>query len=261
MEKMAWNIESEYPSYNSDAYQKDFSSLAALLENFEKAISAIQNSLATSVETGKDPDDSLVEVLQSLLKNKETAMVLSFNLSTYLNCIMSVDSKDETALTKYSELEILSSKVWQSLIPVDKFLQRCSDVFLQKVLNHPELKAAEFLLQYERKMKEKLLSNAEETLLVAMSNPGLHAWGNLYSKLSGNIRCHLKYADRTETVGLAQASAMIKNIDPETRRVAWQAIQGAWAEQKDTAAAILNSLSGWRLEEYKKRSQKNQCTS
>ncbi|WP_374029343.1 M3 family oligoendopeptidase [Bdellovibrio bacteriovorus] len=256
MEKMAWNIESEYSSYNSPEYQKDFDEVLLKTEHLEKLIKTIEPALHEADHSGSDPQgNQTLETIQKVLVENEAAWVLAMNLGTYLNCVLSVDSSLNEAQGKKSELNNLTSRLAQALIPVSNFLKRCSNSYMAKVLSHPELQAADFKWNELRKLSSILLSNSEEALLEAMGNSGKHAWGDLYTKISGSMRCHLKFADRTETVGLAQASAMIRSDDENTRRVAWQSIQEAWGEHKHTGAAILNALAGWRHEENKKRSR------
>lgn len=242
MEKMAWNIESEYPSYNSPEFQTEFDLTKAKVDQLDAAVKSL-----------KTPFDSQTSVIQKILIDAEAAGVLIGNMHTYLSCHLSVDSSLDEAQAKKSQVQSLSSRLSQILVPVENFMKRCSEETLQGILAHPELAPAEFEWSQERRLKPFMLSDEEETLLQALGTPGLHAWGDLYGKLSGSMRCELKYPDRTETVGLAQASALIRNQDEQTRRVAWTSIQTAWTTHKESAAAILNSLSGWRHEVNKKR--------
>lgn len=251
---MTWNIESEYPSINSPEFQSDLDAYTLKKETLEKLVSSLQADLQNAADSRQDMPEGHVEILQKILIEKEAAAVLYQNMATYIHSLLSVDTTDEKARAKSSEMQMLNSRFWQNLIPVDNYLARCSDVYLKKVLAHPELRAAEFLWSQQRKLSSQLLLDGEEALLEAVSNPGFRAWGELYSKLSGTLRCHLQYADRTETMGLAQASALTRSSDEDTRRVAWSAIQASWGEHKETAAAILNSLAGWRHEVNKKRS-------
>lgn len=64
----------------------------------------------------------------------------------------------------------------------------------------------------------------------------------------------MKYPDKTETVGLAQALGSLFQKEELERKTAWHAVQEAWTEHRETSAAILNSLAGWRHEVNKKRS-------
>lgn len=243
MEKMAWNIESEYPSYNSVEFQTEFDLTKSQIDQIEKDVKAL-----------REPLDTQVESIQKILVSADQAQVLLGNMSTYLMCHLSVDSSLNEAQAKRSEVNDLMSRMYQALVPVNSFIKACSDETLKKILAHPELAASDFLWSEKRSLKPFMLSDGEETLLQAISTPGLHAWGELYGKLSGSMRCELKYADRTETVGLAQAAALTRSQDENTRRVAWTSIQEAWTVHKESAAAILNALSGWRHEENKKRS-------
>lgn len=243
MEKMAWNIESEYSSYNSPEFVAEFAAA-------QKAVDALEKD----VQSLKAPFDTQVDKLQKILVDCEDIGILIRNMSTYLMCHLSVDSSLTEAQAKKSELDALGSRFGQIFVPVDNFLKSCSLETLEAVLKHPQLEPARFMWEQARSRMPFMLSDSEETLLQAVATPGLHAWGDLYGKLSGAMRCELKYKDRTETVGLAQASALIRNQDEETRRVAWTSIQEAWGQHKETAAAILNALSGWRHEVNKKRS-------
>ncbi len=243
MEKMAWNIDSEYSSYNSPEFKNEFDLVKSMIDQIEKDIKSLVS-----------PFQNQLSIVQNILIQSEKAQVLLANMSTYLMCHLSVDSSLNEAQAKKSELSNLQSRISQVLVPVNSYMKTCSEDVFKKILENPELADSEFLWSESRSLKDFILTDAEESLLKAISNPGLHAWGDLYGKLSGSMRCELKYSDRTETVGLAQAAALIRSQDEDTRRVAWTSIQEAWTTHKETAAAILNSLAGWRHEENKKRS-------
>ncbi|MGZ3784319.1 MAG: M3 family oligoendopeptidase [Bdellovibrio sp.] len=251
---MKWNLESEYPSYTSTEFLSDANLVIQKSKKLDELINSLKPAIADSLLRQKDPENSTIETAQQVLLISERAIILISNLLSYLRLTLSVDSSLQDVQGRESELVTLASNLSQVMIPFDNFLKRCSEDFIQKVLNHPELKASEFLWKQRRERKDFLLSDAEETLLEAVSVPGIRAWGELYKKLSGSMRCQLKYEDRTETVGLAQAAAMIRSPDENVRKVAWHSIQDSWNEHKDSAAAILNSLVGWRHEVNKKRS-------
>lgn len=243
MEKnFVWDLESEYASCDSAEFLADVELVQNGLARLEKWVAEVA------------PEFSDVELMQKILNEHHQTRIVANNVGTYLHCSLSVNTADAVAEAKLSEVEALISKLNQTMMPVNNYLRRCSDEALDQVLNHPELKPAKFLWADRRKMKDTLLSDSEETLLESMGQAGHRAWGELYNKLCGTIRCHLKYPDRTEVVGLAQASAMTRDQNAETRRVAWTSIQEAWQGHQDAAAAILNALAGWRHEEYKRRS-------
>ncbi|MGZ3805099.1 MAG: M3 family oligoendopeptidase [Pseudobdellovibrionaceae bacterium] len=233
----AWNIESQYPSIDSTSFQEDFLFVTTAIATIEKKNSS------------KD-----IPTLQELFKLQEKAQIILENLSTYIRCILSVDASDAKAKTKNSEVEVLVSQFTLAITPLDMLVKTCDKSFLKSILADPALEAYDFQWNQSRAKAIFLLSEAEETLLAALSTSGHTAWGTLYSNLCGTIKCHLKYPDKTETIGLAQAQAMAFQKDPGTRKVAWHAVQDAWMEHKETSAAILNALAGWRHEVNKRRS-------
>jgi oligoendopeptidase F len=54
-------------------------------------------------------------------------------------------------------------------------------------------------------------------------------------------------------IGVAQAASLLASPDAEERSRAWDGIQAAWHDNEEAAAAILNSISGWRLELNRRR--------
>lgn len=241
-ENFVWDLESEYASCSSPEFLADVAFV-------DDKIKQLRSWVAELGSTFSD-----VSLLQKVLIESQAASIVARNLNTYLYCRLSVDTSDTEADAKESELQNLTSSLAQIMIPVNNYLKRCSDEKLAQVLNHPELLAATFVWNDRRKLKDTLLSDEEETLIEALGKSGHKAWGDLYDKLCGSMRCELKWKDRTEVVGLAQASALTRHRDEETRKVSWLAIQEAWKGHQDSAAAILNALSGWRHEEYKRRS-------
>ncbi|NUN06774.1 MAG: M3 family oligoendopeptidase [Bdellovibrio sp.] len=245
MKNMTWNLDSAYTSFTSAEFVADTALVQQKLEQLSAGVKAL-----------REPFDSQIPEVQKYLLLRDKIITILATQSTYLSCLLSVDGTLEEARAKKSEVSNISSQLEQTTVPLFSFIKSCSNETLQKLLNHPELSSHAFSWHEKRKVQAYQLSNPEEVLLQSVENPGFHAWSELYNKISGSMKCELQYPDRKEVVGLAQASAMIRNKDETTRKVAWTAIQNAWEQQKDTAAAILNSLVGWRHEVYKKRSNK-----
>jgi oligoendopeptidase F len=242
-----WNIESIYPSISSKEFQNDWNRITGELETIQKNITAVKADLAK-------PTDKTVAQIQEILVAHEKCVITAATMSTYLSCNLSVDSSNLEAKTKESEVQIFFSKISQALVPIQLMIQRCDDAIFDKILNHPQISSYRFVYQEQRKKAAHTLSEPEETLQKSLEVSGHTAWGNLYDELSGNIRVQMKYPDRTEVVGLAKASALTKTANELDRKVAWIGIQEAWAEHQHSAAAIVNALAGWRIEDAQKRS-------
>lgn len=233
----AWNIDSEYASLEAPAFAADYAAVEKAIADIEKRNGA------------KD-----IPTVQDLFVLREQALIQLRNLFTYTHCILSVDASDAKAKAMSSQLDDLASRLAQACTPLDIFVKTASDATLKSLLDHPKLTAYGFAWNQDRKKTPFLLSEGEETLLTAVGVSGHSAWETLYGNLCGTIKCQLKYPDRTETVGLAQALGSLFQKDELQRKTAWNAVQETWTEHQETSAAILNSLAGWRLEVNKKRS-------
>lgn len=244
---MKWNIESEYPSIESKEFLKDQAEFEQFCASIEAQSKQIHFENEKNVEIGK---------IQNLLIDYGAAQIIFQNLYAYTHCCQTVDSSNQVAKDKETTLIQLSSKFSQSSQSLQMYMAQCSDEIFEGIISNEKLIKSKFYWQQERLEKDFLLSEKEEKLVTALSPTGLHAWGQLYSSLSGAMKIKIEKNGKSEVVGLAQAAGMVKGGDEPLRKSAWQGIQAAWTEHEEAAAAILNSLAGWRLEMCKKRSEK-----
>ncbi len=191
----------------------------------------------------------LIEKIKSVHRQRVNVIETLRNVSTFIYTRLSVDAQDVAANTWQGTLQQLGSALDQAMKPLQVFLMRASDAFVQALVADPAMAEVEFLLRCDRKLQTQLLTVPEEQLISALGVNGLHGWGNLYSKLAGTLQCQVG----DETMGLAQASGLLSSTDPGQRKAAWQGIQSAWGEHQETVAAILNAINGWRLEETQQR--------
>jgi oligoendopeptidase F len=247
MKTPAWNNDTEYTSLQSEAFKKDWS----FVEAFQLKMKAEAESLKPLMA---NPMPEVIHRLQEIFKSEEAYEKVLHNLYAFISTLTSVDGSDQEASKKNSEIQKLVSESTQVLLPFEMFIKTCNPEIIELLLKDETLKNSRFVWERMRSRTPYLLSESDEVLLQAMSVPGFQAWGNLYNDLSSKIKCHLKYEDRTEVVGLAQAHSFTRLADEKIRKVAWTAIQEAWTEHSETSAAILNALTGWRLEVYEKRS-------
>ncbi len=245
----AWNIDSEYPNLTSKEFKADEDQAKLLISQIQK----LTTGLRAKLETTSDAPD-FIEGLQKILILGDQAYVLLANLRVYVSCLESVDAKDEMAKAKSSQLQQLIADKIQATKAVNLFISQCEDAVFDKVMSHPDLQSSRFQWQQERSLKPFLLSEKEETLLAAMTPTGMTAWGNLYDAISGTLKVRLEQNGKTETIGLAHAAGLTRSRNEQERKAAWQGVQQAWKENEEPAAAVLNSLAGWRLEVCKKRS-------
>ncbi|RYZ95174.1 MAG: hypothetical protein EOP11_25330, partial [Proteobacteria bacterium] len=247
MNAPAWNIESEYASLTSPAFIQDEKIVRENLAKLEAMIKAA--GFESLPETA-----AAIAAAQSAIKLDEETNILLANLSTWVSCTLSVNATNDAARAKLSELQTLASLRGQALAPLHIYLQRIPAAAFEKILADPAVKPWEFALGQARLQTPYLLSAEQEIMLKAMATAGHESWGNLYQELTGKGKCHLKLKNETRTVGIAEAAALTYGPDAEMREAGWKAVQAFWREHRETAAAVVNSLAAWRLEENKLRS-------
>ena len=193
-------------------------------------------------------DDLLTQVKAAHQQRTEISKQLG-NLRTFISSILSVNARDASARKWKPTLQQLSAEMSQATKGLDVFLSRVSDDFIQSLIADPVLEELSFSLQHRRKLKDQLLSVAEEKLVTGLSVTGLQGWGNLYTELAGALQCTVDGA----SVGLAKAFNLLSSSDRVIRSEAWHGVKAAWESRAETVATILNAINGWRLEETKQR--------
>ena len=205
------------------------------------------------IETAETlPESEFAPLLADLRRIHQTRTALSMqlgNVRTYISTALSVDAKDTHGSTLMPQIQQVGAELSQALKPMDVFLNRVRPEFVETLTADPVMAEIGFLLTHQRKLRDQLLSVAEESLITGLSVTGLHGWGNLYTQLSGTLKCTVQ----GEPMGLARASTLLGAPERDARLAAWQGIRNAWIGHQETAAAILNAINGWRLEETQKR--------
>lgn len=227
-----------------DELKQEIEAIAATCQDF--------TSLAANAETlDKSEYGALIEKIRPIQQRRKALLEQMGNVSTFVYTALSVDTQDPNANKWMPVLQKLGADLSEATTPLNVFLDRADEAFIDTLLNDPALSDMAFLLRHSRKQKDFLLSVSEEQLLTALATNGLHTWGNLYSELAGTLKCEVQ----GEEMGLAKASNLLSSDDAETRKAAWAAIRDAWATQQSAVAAGLSAINGWRLEEARKRSQ------
>lgn len=247
----AWANNSEYPSITSNEFARDLVLVDQLIQQIEELARAL-----LPLPDSPPRASEAVTLLRTHSEYEEQARTLLANLITYVDCERSIDGRNSEAVRTHSLLAKRLAKLNSAVARAQLFLVHAPEALINEYLDHPRTRAQEFLLAENRKLAATRLSESEETLFEQMRPHGIDAWGNLYSQISTGLRCTLESPDgKLETVGLAEATGVLRESSEPRRRSAWYGIQAAWKTHEESCAAILNGLAGWRLEEYQRRAR------
>ena len=251
IEGPAWDLSTEYTAPDSADVADDLARLAATLDRLEEHSGRLAPHLPESEALTPSSAGAAIAVARDVFALAEEAEVLLGNLSTYAHCLLSVDSQNAPARVLLGGLQTHSKRLAALAEPLTAFLDRAPDAVVEAYLAHDATAPARFTVEHSRKRRHERLELAQENLVSALSQDGIHAWGRLYDQLAGTIRCQVE--GEPEPLGLAAASDIMQGPDEPRRERAWRGINQAWDEHGETCAAAINAIAGWRLELCRKR--------
>ncbi len=234
-----------------ETLKSDIARIGTACEFFTALIPSAETSAEIIAESEYE---SLINQIRDIHQQRQVVSDRLGNVSTYIYTALSTDTQDPSASTYKPMLQKLGADFAEVMTPFNVFLMRASDRFIHALLADPALSELSFFIHHQRKLKDQLLSVAEEQLITALATNGLHTWGNLYTELAGTLKCDVA----GEPIGLATAANLLSDSEPDTRQAAWQGIRAAWRTQQTAVAAGLNAINGWRLEESQKRGHHRQ---
>jgi oligoendopeptidase F len=244
----AWNNESEYKGVGASDFESDLAQVKGWIAEIEM----LNRKWARELQDFEaKPQGEFIQGLRHISALYEKAIVVYWNLHTYLTCELSLDAKNALALKAHSQVHKLQAELAAVTKTRDLYLVRCPEETLKTYLSFRETEPQTFHWREERKKQDLLLSPEEEKTLAQFRVFGELAWGDLYEQVTGTMRVQIPSKGE---VGLAQAAGLLRDANENNRREAWEGIQDAFKAQEMTFASILNNLSGYRLEEYAKRS-------
>ncbi|MEM1368744.1 MAG: M3 family oligoendopeptidase [Cyanobacteria bacterium P01_H01_bin.15] len=247
--RLTWDNTHFYTDSRDPRIEKTVDHLKAEISELRIACRPYSEQLYGAATLPKDNYDDLIDAIKVVHQRRVKVIEALRNVSTFIYSQLSVDALDSAANTWQGALQQLGAALDQAMKPLQVFLVRASDAFIETLVVDQVMAEMAFSLRCDRRLQSQLLTVPEEQLIAGLGVTGLHAWGNLYSKLAGTLQCQIN----DKMMGLAQATNLLSAPDSVTRKVAWQGIQSAWGEHQETVAAILNAINGWRLEETQQR--------
>lgn len=192
------------------------------------------------------------EELKDLYRLTLDTDIIFYTIFTYASTSVSVNTTDNVAKALLSRMTKLSVNFTNAFRPMQTCLLKAPADFIEQFIQDERTKEIAFILSKERKRIDHLLNMNEETLITTFSVDGITAWGKLYDNISGAMKVQID----GEELGLAKANSLFSNKDRDKREKAYRAVNAGWRQNEISACAILNSINGWRNENFKLRSTK-----
>ncbi|HLJ09697.1 MAG TPA: oligoendopeptidase F, partial [Planctomycetaceae bacterium] len=218
-----------------DAYRRDLATLAARSDN----LPPISRS---SVDA---------EAWGAFLCEFERLEMLATDLYAFIGCHAAADAANKLFRQFEASLSALDPLREQISLSVEFALRQVADSdFEQFLAAHPVLKRNAFFLAERRKNARLRLPRGEELLAADLAVDGIHAWGRLYDRLSGELR--IKVMEMGEVVEKSPGQVRFDSPERTVRQNNFYAADKAWKTIADSCADALNHIAGTRLAIYRR---------
>ena len=251
----AWDLSTEYAAPDDPAIDADLAELERLLGEAERRNEPLVDVVAEAFGVGANARANTIAAAQAVYLIDEEASRLLHDPDVYAECRLSVNSRDVVAQALQGRLQSPHVRYLEAMEPLSQFLDLAPQDWIDEYLADDRVRASEFAVRHSRKRRHETLPLREESLVNALSQDGIHAWGRLYDQLSGALRCQVRgEGNEPDQVGLAEAASRMQSTDDAIREDAWRAINRSWDEHVESAAGAINAIAGWRLEMCRRRS-------
>jgi oligoendopeptidase F len=240
-----WDLSSYFPEFGGPALSDFKQQLIADLEQASRAAGALP--ALTEEADSQEAYSRLIHQVEALSK------AIS-HLYSYIGCLSSADASNEAFQVEEGWLAEQMSALSKLRIPLLEGLKDAGADAFKLLIEREDLKDAAYPVSRMRTDGQKRMSAPEESLAAELGINGIHAWGRLYDRVSGNLKFRMKQRDGSEKMlSISQARSLMGNEDPEVRDSAFAGYTEAWTSVEQVCAAALNAIGGTRHSLYKER--------
>jgi oligoendopeptidase F len=233
-----WDMSVVYPGLDSPEYERDLRSAVRALDELEGLFDEAQ---IDRTESPLNPDLA-AGILERVLPFYNALSDQVWTLGAYVYAFVSVDSRDEYAQARLSELERHSVRLtklhtrltaWAGSQDIDALMERS-----EQARQHA------YWLQRARIATKHMMSPAEESLAAEMRLTGSNAWNKLYGNLTSQIQATVEIRGERQTLTMSMLRNLAYDPNREVRRAAYEAELQAWEQHAMPIASALNAIKG-----------------
>ncbi|TFJ91447.1 M3 family oligoendopeptidase [Lentibacillus salicampi] len=246
MEKVldeTWNLDSLYPGGKSS------DELNGLIVRLKHDLCVLQDQAAMV-----DPAD--IHSLVALFEAVQMFQIESFELDEYMVCLYAVNVDDPGVAHLAEESELIKAGFESLELDIDRIIGQMTDAQWHTLFERDDVKAYQFYLEERKQTIEDKLPVDMEKMISTLSVNGFTGWEDYYEQMMGNLRIPIEQDGETEELSIGQAMSYLFSNDRETRKKTARSIVKVCENQADDFAAVLNRISGFRLDVYRQRGWK-----
>ncbi len=237
---ITWDLETLYPKPDTAEFKK-------LIDDFKAELS----KLADESETLPPPSKVNAKVWGDFLERVEKVFAYACDLGAFVGCYSAADSENKAYMQVEAILGATGPQRNQVFTNLELAFREISDEQLKEfAAGDPRMERVRFFLEDSRANAQLRLPKDLEMLSAELGVDGIHAWGRLYDRISGELKVELM--EKGEIVKKSPGQVRLDVMDRKTRENNFHALEKAWGKVADTCADSLNHIAGTRLARYKR---------
>ncbi|MBN2005270.1 MAG: M3 family oligoendopeptidase [Anaerolineae bacterium] len=234
-----WDMTTVFPGLDAPEFLAAF---AAHQQTIRELVQHFDDNAVALCATPPDINDETIALFEDTLTRFNTMMTRQTLLSTYINCFVSVNSRNAIAQSRNSELALQRVEVNKLNTRLTAWLGSLDVATL--IEKSPVAQAHAFMLRRVKREAQHLMSPVEENLAAELNLTGADAWTNLYDNYSSQITANVEIAGEMQTLPITAIRNLAHDADRQVRQRAYLAELKAWETHALPIAAAMNSIKG-----------------
>jgi len=231
-----WDMTTIYPSPDSDEYAASVADLVSKLDGLERAI-------VDAAGLAETAGPAVTATFESLLAESDAASRIAHRNVAFLYGFISVNSRDQVAQARMSELEIILSRFSKF---ATRFTAWLGTLDIEALIASSEAATTHaFLLRQAAIDARHLMDPGQEELTAELTLSGGSAWSRLDDDITSQVMVPFANEDGVvEELPMSEIRNLAMSPDREIRRRAYEAELAAWKLWQTPIAAALNGVKG-----------------
>jgi pepF/M3 family oligoendopeptidase len=239
-----WNLNSIYPSFDSEKYRNDKKLLQSRINSFQKKLKAFDNAPHDTPQHARGAKKLLDEKsLLTLIHAFESAGDLAENLSAYAEIIYTTDTRDKRALNEINGIDAIKLPLGKCTVLFRALLARHKDSVKKLISQNNILQSYKLFLQESIDRAKHQMPAEMEDLAGDLARSGADAWTRLHSTLVSTAEA-LWDESSGERKTVIELRDLAHDPDRTIRQRAYNAELAAWKSIEIPMAAALNGVKG-----------------
>jgi pepF/M3 family oligoendopeptidase len=246
----SWDLDSVFPG-------------GADSKEFDQAVSSLMGDVDSMLGRGEElpglEGDAIsadtLEQWASFFEELERLTDRAREAGAFANGVAVTNTNEPKAMRLPTRLNSIQTKLRSLRVRVEACFADIGDDAFAQLIAHNRLERMSLWLSELRRDAQQSMALELESLAVDLNRDGLHAWGQLYDRVSAGIEVVVPDEDGTGTrqVSVGQAKNLLSHSDRSIRKRAYQGLQVAWRTETPTLAMVLNSIIGSERTLYRRR--------